>query len=188
MKNSTNVSRKSTALKTARACLLAASCLLPAFAFASPAEASGKTTTPPPAARPMTSFELYMLYRDKSWQWPDGAGRLEADGRRFSAWAGSGNEATWAEGRWTVSDRGRLCLKAQWHTISGVSPNTTCFSHMKLGDALYQKKEPSGDWYVFRHAKPADDDEFSKLVDQDLVSKDLEQIKAGLHPAPQNQT
>lgn len=188
MKNPTDVRRKSTVFKTARGCLLAASVLLPALAFGSSAEASGNTTTPPPDARPMTSVELYTLYRDKSWQWPDGAGRLEADGRRFTAWTESGNGATWAEGRWTVSDRGRLCLKAEWHTISGVYPNTTCFSHMKLGDAIYQKKEPSGDWYLFKHAKPADDDEFNKLVGQDLVSKDLERIKAGLHPAPQNQT
>lgn len=136
----------------------------------------------------MTSFELYMLYRDKSWQWPDGAGRLQADGRRFTAWAGSEDEAMWAQGRWTVNDRGRLCLKAQWHTISGVYPNAICFSHMKLGDAIYQKKEPSGGWYAFKHPKPSDADEFRKLVSQDLVSNDLEQIKAGLLPASQNQT
>lgn len=119
-----------------------------------------------------------MLYRDKSWKWADGAGRMQADGRRFTAWAGSGDEATWAEGRWTLTDSGRLCFKAQWHSVSGVAPNKTCFSHKKRGDVIYQRKEPSGAWYVFRHATPAVDDEFSKLVSQDLVASDLERIKS----------
>lgn len=187
MEKSRPVSRKATALKTVRGCLLAASCLVSTFALANPVEAGGKDPTPPRDARPMTSFELYMLYHDKSWQWPDGAGRLQADGRRFTAWAGFGDKATWAEGRWTVNDRGRLCLKAQWHTILAVNPNTTCFSHKKLGDTVYQKREPSGDWYVFKHATPAAD-EFSKLVSQDLVSQDIERIKSSLQPTPKSQS
>jgi hypothetical protein len=67
---------------------------------------------------------------------------------------------------------------------SGVVPNATCFSHRKLGEVIYQKREPSGDWYVFKHAAPAEGDEFDKLVDQDLVSRDMEQIRSSLHSAP----
>ena len=130
----------------------------------------------------MTSVELYMLYRDKSWQWADGAGRMQSDGRRFTAWAGSAEMSTWAEGRWTVTDRGRLCLKAQWHSSSGVYPNKTCFSHKRRGDTVYQKKEPSGAWYVFKNSSPASG-EISKLVSQDLVSSDLERIKADIELA-----
>jgi hypothetical protein len=54
---------------------------------------------------------------------------------------------------------------------------------MKLRDTVYQKREPSGEWYVFRHAPPQDGDEFSKLVGQDLVSGDLERIRSELQPA-----
>nr|WP_245455206.1 DUF995 domain-containing protein [Mesorhizobium sp. M9A.F.Ca.ET.002.03.1.2] len=159
--------------------------MLSAFVFGSSAEAAGKNSMPPPKARAMTSAELYMLYRDKSWQWTDGAGRMQAEGRRFSAWAGSGEKAAWAEGRWTVADNGRLCFKAQWHSSSGVAANRTCFSHRELGETIYQKREPSGDWYVFKHAAPATEDEFSKLVSQDLVTPDLQRIKSELEPAKQ---
>jgi hypothetical protein len=175
------MNRKALVAKTVRACLLGASCLLSPSAFGSPASVGFRVSTPPAQARAMTATELYMLYRNKSWQWPDGAGRLQADGRRFTAWAGAADKASWAEGRWTVSDHGRLCLKAQWHTVSGTYPNTTCFGHKQLGDTVYQKREPSGDWFVFKHAAPADD-EFSKLVDQDLVSNDLERIKSSFDP------
>lgn len=181
MEKSCHSSRKAPALKMIQGCLLAASCLVSIFASGSPVEAAGKGPTPPHDARPMTSFELYMLYRDKSWKWPAGAGRMQADGRRFTAWTGSGDKAMWAEGRWTVDDRGRLCLKAQWHMASGIVPNTACFSHRKLGDVIYQKREPAGDWYVFKHATPAEGDEFDKLVGQDLVSRDMDQIRSGLH-------
>jgi hypothetical protein len=78
-----------------------------------------------------------------------------------------------------------LCLKARWHSSTGVAPNRTCFSHRKLGDTVYQKREPSGAWYVFKHASPQDGDEFSKLVAKDLVSRDLERIRSGLEPARQ---
>ncbi|MDW6023474.1 DUF995 domain-containing protein [Mesorhizobium sp. BAC0120] len=165
--------------------LAATSLLFAAVLFGSVAEAASTASLPPPDARPMTSGELFMLYRDKSWRWPDGAGWMQADGRRFTAWAGSGAQASWAEGRWIITD-GRLCLKAQWHSSTGVAPDKTCFSHMKLRDTVYQKREPSGAWYVFRHAPPQDGDEFSKLVGQDLVSTDLERIRSELLPPMQS--
>jgi hypothetical protein len=183
MEKSHHASREATTRKMVRGCLLAASCFVSTFALGSPVEAAGKDSTPSHDALPMTSFELYTLYRDKSWKWPAGAGRLQADGRRFTAWSGSGNKASWAEGRWTVNDRGQLCLKAQWHLVSGVFPNTTCFSHRKLGDIIYQKREPAGAWYVFKHATPTEGDEFNELIGDDLVSQDLQQIRSSLASA-----
>ncbi|TGQ38325.1 DUF995 domain-containing protein [Mesorhizobium sp. M00.F.Ca.ET.216.01.1.1] len=168
-----------------RGCLLATSCMLAVCAFETPAEAGGKHSVAPADARAMTGAELYILYHDKSWLWPNGAGRMHTDGRRFTAWAGSGEKSTWAEGRWLVTNRGRLCLKAQWHSSSGIVSNKTCFSHKKLGDTVYQKREPSGAWYVFKHGAAADNDEFNKLVSQDLVSSNLERIKSELEPARQ---
>jgi hypothetical protein len=133
-----------------------------------------KDLHPPAQARAMTAVELYALYGDKSWQWPDGAGLMDTKDRRFKAIAGSGKKASWAEGRWSVSDSGRLCFAADWHTKSGVSSDRTCFIHMFDEDTIYQRREPSGEWYVFKHAKPAAGDEFSKLVRDDLVSAELE--------------
>lgn len=163
------------------ACLGATFSLL-AFAGGSPA-AEAEATAPPPNAKVMTSGELYMLYRDKSWRWSDGAGLMQSDGRRFTAWAGSGDKATWAEGRWTVNDNGRMCFKARWHSSAGTAPAKTCFSHKRVGDTIYQKREPSQDWYVFKHSTVAEGDEFNKLVSRDLVSLNLYRIRIATKPA-----
>jgi hypothetical protein len=156
-----------------------ASLLVSAFAFFHGAHAA-KDAVPSEAAKPMTGVELYMLYRDKSWAWADGAGRFDDAGRRFTASTGTGDKIAWAQGRWIVTDDGRLCLDAEWHTASGAYPNTSCFSHKRAGETIYQKKEPSGSWYIFRHAVPADTDEFKKLVKENLVSTDIGTIKSDL--------
>jgi len=138
---------------------------------------ASEQTIVPEQARVMTGVELYMLYRDKSWKWADGAGRMQDEGRVFKAVAGTGANTTWAEGRWVVTDTGKLCFKAAWHTRTGTFPDKTCFSHKIDGETIYQKKEPSGDWYVFKNSKPTDGDEFNKLVRDDLVSGRLEAIQ-----------
>ena len=68
----------------------------------------------PAQARTMTAVELYVLYRNKTWQWPDGAGRMQEKNRSFIGWSGSGDDTRWAEGRWVLSDTGLRCLKADW--------------------------------------------------------------------------
>lgn len=124
----------------------------------------------PAQARAMTALELHDLYRDKTWQWGDGAGRFQEEGRIFRAWSGNGAKASWAVGRWTLTNDGQLCLRAVWHSPGGSSPNKTCFRHMFHDGTVYQKKEPSGAWYVFKHAALDKDDEYRKLVTQDTVS------------------
>jgi hypothetical protein len=129
--------------------------------------------TPSPQARPLTAVELYMLYRDKSWAWSEGAGRFDDLSRRFTARTGTGSTAASAQGRWTVTDDGRMCIDAQWHMASGVHANITCFDHRLERGTIYQRKEPSGAWYIFKHAVPAQKDEFAKLTTRNLVSLDL---------------
>jgi hypothetical protein len=137
---------------------------------------------PPAQARAMTGLELYLVYRDKSWRWPDGAGRMETDGRHFTAIAGSGSGASWAEGRWIVTDRGRLCLDAQWHTPVGNFPDRTCFEHRLDGNTIYQRRAPAGTWNIFKHSPAEADDEFTKLVREDLVSAGLEEVRSASTP------
>lgn len=143
-----------------------------------PRESHAEVATPPADARAMTAADLHVLYGGKSWQWQDGAGRLDTKDRRFTAVSGTGEQASWAEGRWTVSDKGRLCFIADWHTSAGTSPARTCFVHKIDGDTIYQRKEPSGEWFVFKHAPPQAGDEFNKLVRDDVVSAELAQRKA----------
>ncbi|MEI5680673.1 DUF995 domain-containing protein [Mesorhizobium sp. CCNWLW179-1] len=131
----------------------------------------------PENVRPMSAVELHELYRDKSWKWCDGAAYLQDEGRIFKGWSGSGNRASWALGRWTVADSGRMCLEADWHVQTGASSDRTCFEHMTDGQTIYQRKEPTGDWYVFKHSEPQESDEFAKLVPEDLVSQKLDALR-----------
>lgn len=132
----------------------------------------------------MTAGEIYELYRDKSWQWDDGAGRMTGADRKFSAWADGGKGKSWAEGRWVITETGRMCLKATWHTEQGAFPAKTCFSHRIGNGAIHLMREPDGEWFMFRHAKIRDDDEANKLVSTDLVSQQRDEIKTVLDAAP----
>lgn len=134
---------------------------------------AAEPVTVPAKAKAMTASELYLLYRNKTWLWSDGAGRLQEDGRTFIGWSGTGADARWAEGRWVLSDTGLMCLKADWHGPAATLPNKTCFRHRIYEGTIYQKKEPSGSWYVFKHATTEDGDEFKKLVAEDTVSTRL---------------
>ena len=160
-----------------RSSLVVAACL--SATLVGPSSA-GEANIPSADARPMSAPELYLLFRDKTWVWSDGAGRFDDEGRHFTARSGTGNTTAWAQGRWTVTDDGRLCLNAEWHMVSGVHANKTCFRHKRNGGTIYQKKEPSGAWYIFKHSVPTENDEFKKLVAENLVSPDLATIKSDL--------
>ncbi|MDQ3558088.1 MAG: DUF995 domain-containing protein [Pseudomonadota bacterium] len=130
-------------------------------------------------ARPMTAVELVQVYGGKSWMWSDGAGYLAPD-RRFLAWSGAGDTATYASGRWLVTDAGRMCFKAVWEYDGGSSPALTCFSHRKDGSTIYQRKEPAGEWYVFRHSDASVESEYKKLQKGDAVTANLSLVQAQL--------
>jgi hypothetical protein len=138
-------------------------------------------TVLPAAARIMTPGEIYDLYRDKSWQWKNGAGYMTATGRQFSAWVDDETGRSWAKGRWVITETGRMCFDATWHSKAGASPATTCLSHRIDNGTIYQKREPDGHWYVFHHAEPRADDEANKLADADLVSAQIAIVKAALN-------
>ena len=153
--------------------------ILPAALFLWNSPASAEVAVPD-NARTMTGVELYMIFQGKTWTWESGAGRMESEGRAFWAWAQSATGENWAEGRWSVNDRGQLCLMAVWHSQSAAAPDKTCFSHRTLDGTIYQKREPSGEWYVFRHAKAQAGDEFNRLVSEDLVASKLAAVKERL--------
>lgn len=131
----------------------------------------------------MAPGEIYELYRNKSWRWEDGAGHMKETARQFSAWTDGKNGKSWAEGRWVITESGRMCLDATWHSEQGAFPARTCFSHRVGKGTIHQKREPDGAWYVFRHAKPREDDEASKLVSEDLVTQQRDRMKAALEAA-----
>ncbi|WP_051094134.1 DUF995 domain-containing protein [Kaistia granuli] len=165
---------RATALAALGAALLAG----PAVASTAPVAAG----EPPAGSAVMSAAELYVLYGDKSWQWPDGAGRLDSTDRRFTAWVDGEKGKSWAEGRWLVMDSGLMCLKADWHSGQEVFPARTCFEHRIGNGTIYQKKQPDGGWYVFRHAEAREDDEANKLVSADLVSGRFDELKPAQPP------
>ncbi|AHG47540.1 hypothetical protein RLEG12_31660 [Rhizobium leguminosarum bv. trifolii CB782] len=156
---------------------LALSLCLPMAAHG--AEAAGKKA---PAPTPLSAYELYRLYGDKTWIWNTGGGRFSDDGRRFVAWVNDKGKQSFAEGRWVVDDLGQLCMRATWTNAEGAARASTCFGHRKIGSTIYQRRQPDGKWYVFRHGSGREDDEVSKLVPMDTVSAkahDLKQILLG---------
>ncbi|ANM08528.1 MULTISPECIES: DUF995 domain-containing protein [unclassified Rhizobium] len=140
------------------------------------AEAAGKKPATP---TPLSAYELYRIYGDKTWVWNTGGGRFSDDGRRFVAWVNDKGKQSFAEGKWVVDDLGQLCMRATWTNAEGAARASTCFGHRKIGSTIYQRRQPDGNWYVFRHASVRGDDEFLKLVSMDSVSdkaRDLKQV------------
>ncbi len=76
-----------------------------------------------------------------------------------------------------VDDLGQLCMRATWTNAEGAARASTCFGHRKIGNTIYQRRQPDGKWYVFRHASVLPDDEFRKLVPVDTVSAKAGELK-----------
>ncbi len=128
-------------------------------------------------AEPMRAAELAQIYGGKTWRWTEGAGYFAPD-RRFVAWSGSGDAASYAEGRWSVTDAGRMCFKAVWRSKAKPASQRTCFRHRKAGASIYQLKEPDGGWYIFRSNKKNSADEYNRLKKGDAATEGLEETKA----------
>jgi hypothetical protein len=143
--------------------------------------AAASAETLPPNAKPVGAVELFMLYKDRTWQWEDGAGRFYTEGRRFLAWSEDENGKSYADGRYVLTNSGRVCMDAAWRGAS-YSPiaDRTCFIHFKAGDTIYQRKEGTDYWYTFKHAGHSDVGEYAKFVDEDLVTEKVEQIRGEL--------
>jgi hypothetical protein len=128
--------------------------------------------------RPLTAGELYQLYHSRSWIWNDGGGYFSPKQRQFIA--STGNGASYGEGRWFLTDPGKLCFKATWVSKSGSAPAQTCFSHRKRGANVYQKREPDGEWYLFKHSPTRKTDEYAKVRPGDYFSARVNKTKARL--------
>ena len=137
--------------------------------------------------RPLSASELLLLVKDRTWQWSEGAGRFFGDGRRFIAFSRGDDGPSYGEGRFRLTDSGRLCLVADWHTPAGAKKDKTCFLHKEADGVIYQRREGSGDWYPFKHSPVLDTDEYAKFTDKDLVSEEVAKIKAEVDAKTANQ-
>jgi hypothetical protein len=123
--------------------------------------------------------DVRKLYAGKTWLWSDGAGFFAEDGQ-FRAWSGSGDKASYAVGAWWVDPDGSLCFRASWYTKYGPTGNTTCFGHRLSGNVMYQRRNPSGAWYVFISDPAKPDDEYATLKSGDLIETKYHAAQAQL--------
>lgn len=83
-----------------------------ALSLCLPVAAHGAEVAKQQAPTPLSAYELYRIYGDKTWTWNTGGGRFSDDGRRFVAWSNDKGKPSFAEGRWVVDDLGQLCMRA----------------------------------------------------------------------------
>jgi uncharacterized protein DUF995 len=126
--------------------------------------------------RPLTAKELDSIYNDRTWPWPDSAGYFRPN-KIFTAWVHKGAKASYGEGSWFVSDQGRLCFRATWHTLTGQGTKLACTEHRTDDKNIYQRPLPNGKWYIFSHLPALPDDDIQKLQPGDHVSENYQANK-----------
>ncbi|SFU20379.1 DUF995 domain-containing protein [Mesorhizobium sp. YR577] len=144
------------------------------------AAAPSKDSVAAQSAEPLSTQEVYRLYANRSWMWKDGSGYFPAKERRFVASTGNGSKGSYAVGRWFITDPGKLCFDAKWYAKDGASSALTCFSHREKNGVVFQKREPDGDWYVFKHARAQAGDEYRKLRLGNYVDARFKRVEARL--------
>lgn len=82
-----------------------------ALSLCLPMVAHGAEVAKKDAPTPLSAYELYRIYGDKTWTWNTGGGRFFDEGRRFVAWSNDKGKPSFAEGRWVVDDLGQLCMR-----------------------------------------------------------------------------
>ncbi|WP_292414605.1 DUF995 domain-containing protein [Mesorhizobium sp.] len=123
-----------------------------------PVEAAAKPETAP------TAFELQLLYADRTWNWRNGAAYFGLD-RRLQAWTAGEDKPAVGEGRWLLTDTGKMCMELAWRSKTYTTkPKRTCYSHRIESGNIEQRKDPDGEWYDFKHAKDDPADEHQKFV------------------------
>lgn len=139
-----------------------------ALSFAGPTDAFAK-------AKPLSIGELQTLYAGKTWFWGDGQAYFAPNGK-FYAHSGKGSSASYVEGGWGAYKNGKICFSGTWRSAAGNGFNSSCFFHQGDGKTISQKN-PIGDWYVFKHAKPKKGEEYSKLVKGDWATPQVRKAK-----------
>jgi UDPglucose 6-dehydrogenase len=120
-----------------------------------------QTNAAPAGERVLTKKEVVDLYESKSWFWDTGVAFFAPKGR-FNAFSGKGKERSTVTGSWEVLEDGRLCFGGVWTAKTWRKFARTCFAHKIKDGHIYQRRLPSGQWYIFRHEPGQEGDQ--KLV------------------------
>ncbi|CAN7623252.1 DUF995 domain-containing protein [Mesorhizobium sp. LjRoot246] len=116
------------------------------------------------AATVPTAYELSLLYADRTWVWKNGAAYFAQANRRLEAWTSGQDTASFAGGRWLVTDGGKMCMELAWRSTSYTGKqNRTCYSHRIQGGNIEKRKDPDGEWYSFKRSPEGLSDEYRKF-------------------------
>lgn len=136
--------------------------------------AAAKDRAPAQAATTPTAFELQLFYADRTWNWADGAAYFAQD-RHMRAWTSGPDSTSVAEGRWLLTNNGKMCMELVWRSKTyAATPIRTCFSHRVEGGNVEQRKDPDGRWYSFKHASDDPADEHRKFQEGDAKGVEFE--------------
>ena len=130
--------------------------------------------------RPLKAEAVRKLFSGKTWLWQGGGGYLDPSGSFVAVVGTDAASATYAEGKWEVNDKGQLCHTEDWRSRSGTSNASTCYTHHSWGNAIYQRKDPTGPWYVFRHARSRSGDPANNLVQGNRIADQVRQVQAAV--------
>lgn len=150
------------------------------LALAGPAHAVNEKKPKPveAAANVPTAFELQLLYSDRTWLWKDGAAYFGQTGRPLRAWTSAPDSASVAEGRWLVTNDGKMCMEVAWRSKSYKGKQQrTCYGHRIKDGAIEQRKEPNGEWYSFKRAPEDPSDEYRKFEAGDTKGAQFEETR-----------
>ena len=129
----------------------------------------------------LSRAELYPIYAGKTWHWKDGAAYFAEPGQKFEAWLRKADEPSYADGSWSVSDNGQLCIRATWHSPKQSTDTFTCYVHRR-SNAIYPQELPAGQWYLFGHIPAQPGDEIEKITPGDEVSAEYLKIRNAMTP------
>ena len=140
--------------------------------------AAAKDSGPADAVAVPTAFELQLVYADRTWIWDNGAAYFGQKDRPVRAWTSEQDTASVGEGRWHLSNDGKMCMDLIWRSKTyAAAPIRTCFSHRIRGGTLEQRKDPDGLWYSFRHSLEDPSDEQRKFEDGDTKGAQFDKIR-----------
>lgn len=122
-------------------------------------------------AKKMSRSEVLRLYKNKTWVWANGGGYF-SDGLRFTAITNESGVETYAAGHWFMTVSNKVCFRAIWTSSETRVADIKCYTHRKAGDTIYQRGT-GGKWYVFKSDVTLDEDEYSKLVEGNLIAEEL---------------
>ncbi|MER8517613.1 DUF995 domain-containing protein [Mesorhizobium sp. M1060] len=152
------------------------------MALCGAAHAAGpKDSGPADAVAVPTAFQLQLVYADRTWIWDNGAAYFGQKDRPVRAWTSEQDTASVGEGRWHLSNDGKMCMDLVWRSKTyAAAPIRTCFSHRFRSGTLEQRKDPDGVWYSFRHSPGDPSDEQRKFEEGDTKGAQFDKIRTSI--------